>query len=114
MRPVVKESKQETLMYNQNMVAKIVTALTHRFAKLNHVQVSRLSIQMFKIFAFESCNFLCFRICLVDCKWSEFSSCSETCGQGIKTRTIDVHPKYGGKNCIGNDKESCDDRECPG
>ena len=33
MRPVVKESKQDRLMYNQTMVAKIVTALTQRVAK---------------------------------------------------------------------------------
>ena len=37
MRPVVKELKQEGLMYTQNMVAKIIPALTQRVAKLNHV-----------------------------------------------------------------------------
>ena len=50
MRPVVKESKQERLMYTQNMVAKIVPAMIQRVAKSNIVQVSQLSIQMF-IFA---------------------------------------------------------------
>ena len=59
-------------------------------------------------------NLLCFRICLVDCKWSEFSICNETCGQGIKTRNIDVQPKHGGKNCNGTDAEICQIKPCPG
>ena len=46
-RPVVKESKQERLMYTQNMVAKIVMATTKIVAMTESAQVSQFSIQLF-------------------------------------------------------------------
>ena len=55
-----------------------------------------------------------FHICSVDCKWSQWSRCSQTCGQGTKTRKIDVPANFGGQNCTGDDTDRCSDRECPG
>ena len=52
--------------------------------------------------------------CWVDCKWSSWSNCSESCGVGTKTREIDVTAKQDSQNCTGNDTESCNDKECPG
>ena len=53
-------------------------------------------------------------------EWSEFSSCSETCGLGIKIRyryCTNPEPRYGGNNCteLGptSDVTSCHVRPCP-
>ena len=58
----------------------------------------------------------------VDCEWGAFTdwtSCSKTCGQGsqVKTRDIFREPVNGGKPCEGPkiQKRNCIPRvECPG
>ena len=58
---------------------------------------------------------------LVDCVWSRFSvwtSCSVTCGGGLKTssRTIAQKAENGGKDCDGDSVrgEKCNTHPCPG
>ena len=50
----------------------------------------------------------------MDCKWSTWSGCSETCGTGYRNRTIDIQAKNGGKNCTGSDRDICNTNPCPG
>ncbi|XP_052094934.1 zonadhesin-like [Mytilus californianus] len=55
-------------------------------------------------------------------KWSEWGSCSVTCGQGLKTRSRsrscdNPEPKYDGMSCIGKpvtvDSQQCMEIQCP-
>ena len=57
----------------------------------------------------------------VDCKWStwsNWSSCSKTCGNGLqeRKRTKPTRAENGGKECIGNNNEtrSCNEGFCTG
>ncbi|XP_066923379.1 SCO-spondin-like isoform X8 [Clytia hemisphaerica] len=50
--------------------------------------------------------------------WSPFTACSRTCGDGTQERTrscTNPSPAHGGKECVGNTKESrqCKVKECP-
>ncbi|CAC5418366.1 Adhesion G protein-coupled receptor B2,Coadhesin,Thrombospondin-1,Adhesion G protein-coupled receptor B1,Mucin-like protein,Hemicentin-1,Adhesion G protein-coupled receptor B3,Thrombospondin-2 [Mytilus coruscus] len=50
--------------------------------------------------------------------WSEWSSCSDTCGGGLKLRyrnCSNPEPQFGGIDCLGNITEidSCNDQYCP-
>ena len=57
----------------------------------------------------------------VDCKWGDFGEwggCTQTCGEGIQTRTrkrIQV-ARFGGILCAGYSTESkaCNVQDCPG
>ena len=51
--------------------------------------------------------------------WSNYSSCSVSCGGGVQFRKRSCDsppPKYGGKDCDGPSQEnrSCREIECPG
>ena len=51
--------------------------------------------------------------------WSEFGSCSVTCGTGEKIRTRQCNnppPANGGDNCEGkaSDDDDCNTQLCPG
>ena len=47
-----------------------------------------------------------------NCKWSEWSSCSKTCGTGQKTRFIETSAKNGGQQCLGANTLQCNLRDC--
>lgn len=52
-------------------------------------------------------------------EWTEFESCSVTCGSGLNKRSrscTNPKPEYGGNNCTGNDTKTqdCQERPCPG
>ena len=58
---------------------------------------------------------------LVDCQWtdwSEWSCCSQTCTEGVRTRTRNENQtaQNGGKPCLGQKVESeiCHYGPCPG
>ena len=60
-------------------------------------------------------------IYLVNCKWGDFgewSRCSQTCGNGQKSRTRSrrTQEANGGSPCVGDetDKQSCNPEICPG
>lgn len=51
--------------------------------------------------------------------WSDWDTCSDTCGGGTKTRARDCTdpvPAFGGENCTGHSEESqtCSNDPCPG
>ena len=51
-------------------------------------------------------------------RWSDWSACSKTCGQGIQSRSrscTNPIPQYGGLDCDGDDSEvrDCFERHCP-
>lgn len=49
--------------------------------------------------------------------WSNWSTCSQTCGSGFRTRSrACIPPKYGGAPCSQNDQETqqCMLMPCPG
>ena len=50
--------------------------------------------------------------------WTEYRECSETCGEGIQTRTHECNnptPQFEGNDCDGSPEESrtCDIMKCP-
>ena len=56
----------------------------------------------------------------IDCEynyWTEWSSCTATCGGGIeiRSRDIKIHDLFGGKECDGNgaEKAECNTQTCP-
>ena len=51
---------------------------------------------------------------LVDCKLSEWSNCSEICGSGNQTRTVEIEGQNGGKNCTGILIKNCNLGNCKG
>ena len=58
---------------------------------------------------------------VVNCDWSNWSrwtSCSKSCGGGIreKTRRVQTPARNGGVPCSGSGSqiESCNDQDCPG
>ena len=66
-------------------------------------------------------NFQC--LWTVDCQWdsqgwSEWSCCSQTCAEGVRTRTRNENQiaQNGGKPCLGKkvESESCHYGPCPG
>ena len=59
---------------------------------------------------FKSC-FISFTI-PVNCKWSEWSSCSKTCGSGQATRTVEIPARKGGEQCIGSKTKPCSLGDC--
>ena len=50
----------------------------------------------------------------VDCKWSNWSPCSKSCGTGEKTRTIQTPPENCGNQCSGPSRVECNTQSCTG
>ena len=96
-----------------NFLRKIVFSETFIFEnKLSHGGVRKGAIKIVTYYLNDS---------LVDCvygNWSdEFSGCSQTCGQGVKTmsRPIQVNSQYGGKPCSNHTiAENCFLKSCNG
>ena len=52
---------------------------------------------------------------IVDGGWSIFSSCSVACGGGTKTKTCsNPVPANGGKDCTGDNTNTCNTQDCIG
>merc|ERR1712008_465299 len=49
----------------------------------------------------------------VNCQWSNWGICSETCGVGSQTRTIQVQAQNGGIECSGVPIQECNLQLCP-
>ena len=49
----------------------------------------------------------------VHCSWSSWDSCSTTCGPGIQFRQIKTKPQNGGQECLGQDWQHCNLKDCP-
>ena len=52
-------------------------------------------------------------------EWSDFGSCSKSCGQGVESRSRKCNspaPAHGGAGCVGPALEyrNCKEKECPG
>ena len=50
---------------------------------------------------------------LVNCQWSNWGTCSTTCGPGQQTRTIQVQAQNGGTECSGQNTQACNLKACP-
>ena len=48
----------------------------------------------------------------VNCQWSNWGLCSETCGLGSQTRTIQVQAQNGGTECKGQNTQGCNLKAC--
>ena len=47
--------------------------------------------------------------------FSDFSTCSKTCGGGTRIRTCtNPEPRNGGKGCVGESQETCNAKACEG
>jgi len=49
----------------------------------------------------------------VNCQWSNWGTCSTTCGPGQQTRTIQVQAQNGGTECSGQNTQACNLKSCP-
>ena len=52
----------------------------------------------------------------VNCKMSDWGECSASCGEGIKTREIEIEAAHNGTDCPDREHvtKSCNYPACPG
>lgn len=100
-------NKLNRRLYFQLGTDKVITGIQRKY---NHRAKDR-------IFSVKTCSILE----PVNCEWgtwTEYSACSEMCGEGIKKRKRQqvVSDKFGGKPCVGNNTETieCNEEECQG
>ena len=48
----------------------------------------------------------------INCQWSNWGTCSETCGPGFQTRTIQVQAQNGGTECSEITVQECNLQLC--
>ena len=58
----------------------------------------------------KSCNL---KPCPFDCIWSQWGTCSKTCGSGIQRRAVRLEARNGGETCMGEKIRDCFQRPCP-
>jgi len=52
--------------------------------------------------------------CPIDGGWTEWGTCSQTCGGGTQTRTCtNPEPANGGNDCVGDVTQTCNTQDCP-
>ena len=48
----------------------------------------------------------------INCKWSQWSPCSQTCGNGIESRQVEISAQFGGRSCLGDARRNCNLKQC--
>ena len=79
------------------------------------------------MYFFHVCMQLCMHACMqklmtiimacmaVSGGWSDFGTCSKTCGGGTQSRTCsNPAPGSGGEACVGDATQSCNKQPCAG
>ena len=50
--------------------------------------------------------------CPINCKWSQWGTCSSDCGDGKQERIVEIEAQYGGEECLGEAQRICNEGPC--